>query len=68
MRRIAAWLSRALPPMPVAAETPLRIPFTHSLVQRSPQRLSVAFAASTLARSSAISSDRLVILPFGSPT
>ena len=54
--------------MPVAAETPLRMPFTHSFVQRSPHRLSVALAASTLARISAISSDRLVILPLGSPT
>ena len=47
-------LSRSLPPMPVAAVTPLRIPLTHSFDQRSPQRLVVACAcrASSISASS----------------
>ena len=61
-------LSRALPPIPVAAETPLRMPLTQSLVQRSPQRLSVAFAVSTSFMIAASSRDRFVIKPLGSPT
>ena len=50
------------------AGKPLRIPFTHSFVQRSPHRLSVAFDASTLDSISAISSARFVTIPLGSPT
>ena len=68
MRRIASWLSRALPPSPVAAETPLRMPLTHSLVQRSPHRLSVACAVSMPSSISASSSTRRVMRPCGSPT
>jgi len=54
--------------MPVAADTPLRIALTHSLVQRSPHRLSVAFALSTSFMIAASARDRRVIKPLGSPT
>ena len=54
--------------MPVAALTPLRIPFTHSFDQRSPQRFVVASAPSMRASMPLSSSTRGVTRPCVSPT
>jgi hypothetical protein len=54
--------------IPVAAVTPFPMPFCTSLLQRSPQRLPVAFELSIFANQETSSSTRPVTRPCGSPT
>ena len=61
--RMIGWASRSLPPRPVDALTPLRMPLTQSFDQRTPHRFVVVAAPSIDANMSFSSSTRDVTRP-----